>query len=281
MYGSSVRNFQLFSHLIGSDCMKNVGLVTTRWDVENTAIAEGRESELAKKAWKMMLQHGARKYRSANSQESCYGIVRQLLEVQPSFIQIQIEMGKEQKPLSRTAAGEHDYQETLQRIQTERTQVQELEAVLKSRVWEGVDGQKDEIEKSLNDARLNLATHIADLETITKVPMWGEWGWTAAKTHGPGLAANLVLKTVPGVGQSVLARVSTDTLRQVNPKTASLATEAAVLTGNVGSNGDVSDYLTALYTLAPEFCAKHPDLAGGFALTTAMVKILTDVLQAV
>jgi hypothetical protein len=59
MYGSSMRNLHLFSKLIGNNSMKNVGLVTTRWDVVDRSVGFYPEAQLSAKPWCHMLKKGA------------------------------------------------------------------------------------------------------------------------------------------------------------------------------------------------------------------------------
>lgn len=186
MHGSAIRNFNIFSKLVGSNSMKNVGLVSTHWDTVPAIDAEDREAYLIANAWSIMIASGARIYRLHNDQDSSHNMAVDLLKAQPTFIKIQREMAKEfeAKPLSRTEVGEDVYRELQKRISTEQSNIRELEKQL-TRAELEVPGMKAELENSLEKSRRRLAQFERDSKRVEKVPSWGETAWNVGKRWGP------------------------------------------------------------------------------------------------
>lgn len=187
MYGSNLRNFHLFANLIGGQSMKNVGLVTTHWDTVPNATALRREAQLSARPWSVYLQHGAQTYRTNNSRQSCRAIARQLLELQPTFLQIQEEMTRGKKALRDTEAGKHVIKVVEERIQDEK----ECIAELKKRAKDLAGEEKADTEKLIAEAEAKLETYMEDLKQVEHVSTWGESAVNLVKTQGPQLALNL------------------------------------------------------------------------------------------
>jgi hypothetical protein len=106
MKGSALKNFVMFQKLCGTDSLKNVLLVTTKWDTMEKAIAVEREKELLDDYLAPMIAMGAHTARHDKSPQSAASIVRQLLGNPAVVLDIQRQLVDEKKPLGQTAAGE-------------------------------------------------------------------------------------------------------------------------------------------------------------------------------
>ena len=193
MYGSALQNFFLFTKIVGSGCMANVGLVSTRWDVVDRDTAEARERELIEKPWKTMIENGARTFRAANDAESCCRILQSLLEAQPTFIQIQREMAREfdGKPLPRTMAGEQVHAQVLADIASAKAEIALLEGQLRNGAQlRDMPSLKEQLEENLRSARERLSRLDKDRQRVEKVPTWQEWAWKTTKSCGPAVMSS-------------------------------------------------------------------------------------------
>jgi hypothetical protein len=110
MGGVSVRNLKMFRKLCGDDALKNVVVVTTRWDdvQEKDREAMGkREKELMQtpgKFFEPLISAGGRFLRHDNTIGSARRITETFLTNDPTPLQIQLEMHGG-KTLEETAAG--------------------------------------------------------------------------------------------------------------------------------------------------------------------------------
>jgi hypothetical protein len=108
MYGSAYKNLDMLMKLCGEDYLKNVTLVTTKWDTipaDTKAKAEIREQDLLENFWGDMLQLGCKYQRYSNDPESAQAIVKPILRFHPNWLQIQRELGNG-KLLGDTTAGQ-------------------------------------------------------------------------------------------------------------------------------------------------------------------------------
>lgn len=108
--GSAAKNLTMMQNLVGEDNLKNVMLVTSRWEgmtsEDDLYVAEEREKELKNQGgyWHAMLNFGASYHRYDNKVETAKEIIKQLVHNSPAFLQIQKEL-KEGLSLGDTAAG--------------------------------------------------------------------------------------------------------------------------------------------------------------------------------
>ena len=110
MGGVSVRNLRVFRKLCGDDALKNVVIVTNRWDdvqeKDRGAMGE-REKELMEtpgKFFEPLIAAGGRFLRHDNTAGSARRIMEAFLKNHPIPLQIQLEM-RDGKTLEETAAG--------------------------------------------------------------------------------------------------------------------------------------------------------------------------------
>ncbi|KAJ7443403.1 P-loop containing nucleoside triphosphate hydrolase protein, partial [Mycena galericulata] len=127
MGGASRRNFTMFKKLCGEDAFANVAIVTTRWDLEETAVAEARLAQLqaSSQLFKSVLDGGASIHRHNRGYESACDILRHLVGKVPKPLLIQSEMagGKE---VSETAAGQELQREILEQVEKHEREMSEL-----------------------------------------------------------------------------------------------------------------------------------------------------------
>ena len=113
MTGSAVKNLDMFQRLCGEESLKNVMLLTTKWDKapEN---ARNHEAELIKDFWAVMIKLGSSHPKrigkgvdpSSSIVEPVSDVITPMLQFQPTFLQIQRELGNG-KELIDTAAGQY------------------------------------------------------------------------------------------------------------------------------------------------------------------------------
>jgi hypothetical protein len=107
MNGSAIKNLDMFIKLCGREYLKNVILVTTKWDTISSdagATKSKREEELLKDFWGAMLKQGCGYKRYENNFSSAEDIVKPMLSFRPNWLQIQRELGNG-RLLSDTTAG--------------------------------------------------------------------------------------------------------------------------------------------------------------------------------
>ncbi|CAK1366720.1 hypothetical protein CB0940_10104 [Cercospora beticola] len=166
MYGSSLRNLKMFKDLCGESPMKNVVLVTNRWEDARVTgqeqQARDKEVELRTRTefWQPLLKRGAQMMRCEDSHESALTIVRRFINNRPEVLQIQTELVEQSKPLIETKAGttvneealrvEKKYQAELDQI---RKEMDEARAAADLEVQEALELSKKEYERKLDKVR--------------------------------------------------------------------------------------------------------------------------------
>jgi hypothetical protein len=124
----------MFRELCGPEAYKNVVVLTTFWD--EVPIDEGieREAELESKFFAELVEGGAQFMRHDRTVESARTVLRHILPMPPTFIQIQKEMGIDALSLIETAVG---------------------------------SGRSKEIEKDLANYKKEIADLTAEMENLT------------------------------------------------------------------------------------------------------------------
>jgi hypothetical protein len=108
MGGISLRNFGLFRKLCGTDCLKNVILLTNWWGDVKPELAEQRERELISDAkfWKPVLKAGATTVRHEHrTLSNAQDILRRLIHNVPKALLIQEQLVDKQMQIVDTDAG--------------------------------------------------------------------------------------------------------------------------------------------------------------------------------
>ncbi|KAK7682396.1 hypothetical protein QCA50_014601 [Cerrena zonata] len=107
MGGGSRRNFNMFRHLCGTDCLPNVVIVTNMWEQVAVETGNARAQELANDElfFKLALDHGAKMISHDRTTDSAQAIVREVFRNPPMILRIQTELVIEKKNITETAAG--------------------------------------------------------------------------------------------------------------------------------------------------------------------------------
>ncbi|KAF8136874.1 hypothetical protein K438DRAFT_1508351, partial [Mycena galopus ATCC 62051] len=133
MGGVSNRNLRMFRKLCGDDALKNVVVVTTRWDdvqeKDRGAMGE-REKELMEtpgQFFEPLIAAGGRFLRHDNTAGSARRIMEVFLEKDPIALQIQLEM-RDGKKLEETAAGSELVAEMKKLMDKHTSEMKDLKA---------------------------------------------------------------------------------------------------------------------------------------------------------
>ncbi|KAI3326528.1 P-loop containing nucleoside triphosphate hydrolase protein [Xylariaceae sp. AK1471] len=128
----ATKNLQMFQKLTGENNLKNVVLATSMWDKVSNEEGLAREQELKNKFWNVLLAFGAKAFMYAGTAESARSIAQTLMANKPFFVQLQEEMGKGNKALRDTAAGQQVMIE-LEIIKEEhRRELADMEATMRN-----------------------------------------------------------------------------------------------------------------------------------------------------
>ncbi|KAI3393110.1 hypothetical protein diail_4739, partial [Diaporthe ilicicola] len=167
----TTKNLDMFRKLTGEKNLKNVTLTTTMWDKVSEQEGTRREDELKGKFWKLLVAMGARTARhnsggggsSETAEESARRIASSLLGNKPFYLQLQEEMGKDNKPLRDTAAGREVMAELARIKEEHRRELAEMEGAIRSSAEESrsvvaalrehYQGRLGELERTLRDER--------------------------------------------------------------------------------------------------------------------------------
>ncbi|KDQ53049.1 hypothetical protein JAAARDRAFT_39764 [Jaapia argillacea MUCL 33604] len=154
MGGVARRNLAMFQSLVGQNAMKNVAIVTTRWNQVESHLALDREAELQThpNLFKPFLDAGAHLFRHDGSLPSVHTILSSLVHNPPIPLLIQVEIIDKRKLVADTSAGKELQKEL---VQQEARHQEELRALAQEMAELGqADGQlRQEIEGEVNELR--------------------------------------------------------------------------------------------------------------------------------
>lgn len=160
----TTKNLDMFRKLTGEKNLKNVTLATTMWDRVPEEEGLRREEELRSKFWKLLVAMGARTARHRTGDpSSARGIASALLGNRPFYLQLQEEMGRDNKPLRDTAAGREVMLELARLKEEHRRELAEMEGAIRESAEESrtviealqehYQGRLAELEGTLRDER--------------------------------------------------------------------------------------------------------------------------------
>ncbi|KAI0026129.1 P-loop containing nucleoside triphosphate hydrolase protein [Xylariomycetidae sp. FL0641] len=159
----ATKNLQMFQKLTGEKNLKNVVLATSMWDKVTEEQGLAREQELKSKFWKVMMAYQAQVIRYSGTPDSARRIARMLMKNTPFYLQLQEEMGKDNKALRDTAAGREVMIELARLKEEHQRELAEMEMMMKNSAEENrfvvealkqhYQGQLGELEKTLRDER--------------------------------------------------------------------------------------------------------------------------------
>ncbi|KAK2613380.1 hypothetical protein N8I77_000298 [Diaporthe amygdali] len=159
----TTKNLEMFRKLTGEKNLKNVTLATTMWDKVTEQEGLKREDELKGKFWKLLVAMGAKTARHSDTPESARHISSTLLGNKPFYLQLQEEMGKDNKALRDTAAGREVMLELVRIKEEHQRELAEMESIIKlsaeesksviEALQEHYQGRLGELERTLRDER--------------------------------------------------------------------------------------------------------------------------------
>lgn len=160
----TTKNLEMFRKLTGEKNLKNVILATSMWDRVTPEEGQQREDQLKSTFWKLLLVMGAKAVRhEASSAESASKIASMLLGNKPFYLQLQEEMGKDNKALRDTAAGREVMLELVRMKEEHSRELAEMENLIQSSARESesviealrehYQSQLAELNRTLGDER--------------------------------------------------------------------------------------------------------------------------------
>ncbi|KAI0438339.1 P-loop containing nucleoside triphosphate hydrolase protein [Xylaria telfairii] len=155
----ATKNLQMFQKLTGEKNLGNVVLATSMWDRVTEEEGMARERELKDKFWKVPLAYGAKAARHEGTPESAQAIARTLMAKKPFFVQLQKEMGRDNKALRDTAAGQQVMMELAKIKEEHKRELAEMEEMMRNTATENklvVEALKEHYQGRLKDLETTL-----------------------------------------------------------------------------------------------------------------------------
>lgn len=160
MGGTAVRNLKMFHKLCGPSAIKNVTVVTTRWDTLDEKEGAPREEELMTNPnfFKPLVDAGARFHRHDGTSESARKVMLQMIDNKPIALQIQLELAKGMQ-LNDTGAGSELTSEMNELLEKHREELQNL----RKEMEDAVTARDDELSTELKEERERLELEVEKL----------------------------------------------------------------------------------------------------------------------
>ena len=191
MTGTLRKNFRMFQELCGGRSLRNVVIVTNRWEEVDRLVGEKRETELKEKDmfFKPVLERRAQMARHNNTSGSAQRILRLVLRNRPLPQRIQEEIVDQGMNISQTSAGRELDRDLWDQIRKHSEEMYELEekrqqatkdndGKAKKRLMREIKEMKDKIKGIENDSKrmipdyqkmvLDLETHRTEIEKRLK-----------------------------------------------------------------------------------------------------------------
>ncbi|KAH0563088.1 hypothetical protein GP486_002343 [Trichoglossum hirsutum] len=163
--GSARRYLEMFKKIVGPNAIRNVTLLTTKWDrVSQASYNEGKERDLLSGPWRELVRHHAsvRRISLTSGPEAYKSIVRELLQNVATPLQIQQELVDQGLPLNQTSAGlmlDEEIRKATEALRKELTEVhnalQEAQTSHGKEMQElrqSLEEDKGELRKQLDEA---------------------------------------------------------------------------------------------------------------------------------
>ena len=147
--GVAVKNFQMFRQLCGDSALQNLVIVTNMWGEVSPDKGHERERELVNniKFFKNALDKGATISRHDNTTESSIGILRRIMDKQPTLVRIQDEIVNQGKNLSETGAAEELRREVTEDAERQRAEMARYQEEAEAQTQQMEQNRKTEIER--------------------------------------------------------------------------------------------------------------------------------------
>jgi tetratricopeptide (TPR) repeat protein len=148
------RNFSMFKALCGPTAMKNVVIVTTKWDTGDEEAFKVREEQLKTKEefFKQFIDDGAEMFRHYNTPSTAFAIIRRMLRNHPRALMIQQELDAG-KDISQTGAGEELNRQVMEHLGQQREAIEKLQKEIRRERNEAI---KRELEARQQEASASL-----------------------------------------------------------------------------------------------------------------------------
>lgn len=180
--GSSVKTLEIFKKICGKVALKNVLLVSTRWNEVDEALGASREQQLRDNFWAYMLSNGSTMARFYGNRESAVGIASQLMSRQSIILELQTELIEQGKPLNQTVAGAYvngdiselkaQHEQELRELEKLRQTLQESDRAMKRQVQNDWAREQQRLKTAREDEdrlRRNVAAEVREeIEKKTK-----------------------------------------------------------------------------------------------------------------
>ena len=159
--GSSVKTFKILKEICRQDALKNVLLVTTRWNDVEESLGATREQQLRTDFWAYMLHHGSNMTRFNGNRESASSLASQLINKDTITLEIQHELIDQGKQLKDTMAGslvndelsvlKRKYEQELEDLEELRRTLQDQDLDMKRQIQKDWKHEQARLQKTQDD----------------------------------------------------------------------------------------------------------------------------------
>ena len=146
----------MFRELCGPEAYKNVVVLTTFWDEVPTYEGVEREAELESKVFAKLVEGGAQFMRLDHTVESARAVLRQILLMPPTIVQIQREMRIDGLSLIETVVGSGRSKEIEKNLAEYKKKIADITAEIATAKM-GNKAAREELETELAELRSSLA----------------------------------------------------------------------------------------------------------------------------
>ncbi|KAF9874991.1 hypothetical protein CkaCkLH20_07685 [Colletotrichum karsti] len=194
--GCNVKTLEIFKRICGDEALKNVLLITSRWDKVDEATGADRERQLREDFWAYMLGHGSCMSRFHGDRTSAISLASQLLVKETVVLRLQHEIINEGKTLNMTAAGafvdnslENAHKDSLKQRESLQKHREELQqSNLMRRKWEADWAQQQAEIQSVEKQQSSLRRNVVDEAFLpTGKGELNETGTAGLNRRAPGL----------------------------------------------------------------------------------------------
>ncbi|KIK51369.1 hypothetical protein GYMLUDRAFT_50604 [Collybiopsis luxurians FD-317 M1] len=201
MGGTSKRNFTMFQKLCGIDAVKNVAIVTTRWDKEKESIAVARYNELSTNPqfFQPILEKGGKIFRHDRGVQSAQNILRHIISQTPIPLLIQHEIVNDHKHLVETAAGAELHREIMEQVEEHR---KELAEIIEEMEQSG-DSDLEDLERECQELRERMAHWYTESDKLSNMSTSKPQSLRAAESSSPSDAKKSTLDCPPRPQESI------------------------------------------------------------------------------
>lgn len=165
--GSFVKTLNIFKKICGKMALKNVLLVTTRWNEVDEALGASREKELRESFWAYMLGKGSIMTRFYGNKDSATAIASQLISKRGIVLDIQRELVDESKSLKQTVAGSFVQEDVLEMKARYKKEMNDLD-VLRQTLRDSDRAMRRQIQQDWAREQKRLRTAQDDEERLQR-----------------------------------------------------------------------------------------------------------------